>query len=103
MFVTVNVCEQTVPCGTSPKLWTMTGGGVCSRLVAMSGRKNLLAHGDGGRLSGCGLRGCGAFVWPDAPTDAIRPNRYSQPDTTAASVVSCMLEARSGRRRMTLP
>src|SRR5437868_2463861 len=56
MLVMVNVWAQRVPCGTSPKLWTIIGGGTCSRLVAMSGRKNLLAHG----ATGPGGAGCWA-------------------------------------------
>ncbi len=48
MLVMVNVCVQTVPCGTSPKLWVTTGGAAWSRFSPMSGRKNLLAHGAGG-------------------------------------------------------
>src|SRR5215471_11443264 len=56
MFVIVNLWTQRVPCGTSPKLWTMTGGAYCSRLVAMSGRKNLFAHG-----AGCPAAAGGAF------------------------------------------
>src|SRR5262245_34755916 len=78
MFVIVNWCEQTVPCGTSPKLWLMTGGGVCSRLLAMSGRKNLLAQG-AGVCAGCAA-GAGGEDFDDsggpatAPTVKVSPN-----------------------------
>src|SRR5581483_3957376 len=47
MLVTVNLWAQRVPCGTVPKSWAMTGGAGWVGCLAMSGRKNLFAHGTG--------------------------------------------------------
>src|SRR5262245_33306118 len=96
MLVMVNFWTQRVPCGTSPKLWVMTGGGTCSRLVAMSGRKNLLAQGAAG-AGGAGCAGpAGGFA--TAPTVRLSPrpaaNQY-------AYLIRCLLRCWRTRRSPT--
>src|SRR4051812_14166559 len=73
MFVIGKVWTQRVPCGTSPKLWTMSGGGACSRLVLMSGRKNLFAHGAGVRV-GAGEGGTGCCPGAAPPATSANPS-----------------------------
>src|SRR5689334_8047996 len=91
MLVMVNFWTQSVPCGTSPKLWVMTAGGACSRLVAMSGRKNLLAHGAGW----AGDAGCAGDIGPaggcaTAPTVRLTTTPAANQDEY---LMRCLLRA----------
>src|SRR5438046_4771052 len=95
MLVIVNLWTQRVPCGTSPKLWTMTGGGVCSRFVAMSGRKNLFAHGATcgmGCVPAGGVAGCGG-----CPADAIATHNPPSPANQYDRLIRCLLLSRVRR------
>src|SRR5579883_468120 len=88
MFVMVNLCTQSVPCGTSPKLWVMTAGAACSRLVLMSGRKNLFAHGAVCCAAGCiDCVGCAGEVGcPAVTTVKLNPVRATARDNLTCRI-----------------
>src|SRR6478736_5704676 len=88
MLVMVNFWAQRVPCGTSPKLWVMTAGAGCSRLVAMSGRKNLLAQGAGW----AGAAGCAGAAGGCATAPAVRPNTTPTANQVEY-LIRCLLRA----------